>query len=227
MPTRSTSSLRRLFHRWSRAALVLAFLAVSLGTVGAAAADSTGRKSPVAKKTILVMGDSLSAGYGIAPSEGWVSLLAERVKKDGVRVVNASISGETTAGGVARMAQALEHAKPTHVLIQLGANDGLRGLPVDAMRANLSKMIDLAKARGAKVLLAGIRIPPNYGADYADAFFATYPTLAKEKSVELLPFLLEPIALDDAAYQPDRLHPTAAVQPKLLDHVWTKLGPML
>jgi len=180
-----------------------------------------------AKPTVLVVGDSLSAAYGLRAEDGWVALLGRHLAPRGIAVANASISGETTAGGVGRIDAELERTAPSVVVIALGANDGLRGLPLDAMRANLSRMVVAAKARGARVLLVGIRIPPNYGADYADAFHATYAALAREHRVALLPFLLEPIAGSRAGFLPDQMHPNAAAQPKLLAHVLPALEPLL
>lgn len=180
-------------------------------------------------RTILVMGDSLSAAYGLAPNQGWVSLIADRIGQTtrGWRIVNASISGETTAGGAARIAAELQRHKPAVVVIALGANDGLRGLPLAQTRANLEKMIKAAQAGKAKVLMVGMRMPPNYGPDYTRGFEQNFSGLAKQYNTALLPFLLEPIALDRSAYQADNLHPVASAQPKLRDHVWKALAPLL
>ena len=180
-----------------------------------------------AKSTVLVVGDSLSAAYGLAPEQGWVALLGEQLAKRGVEVANASISGETSAGGAARIEAELARTKPSVVVIALGANDGLRGLPPAAMRDNLDTMIDRSKRAGARVLLVGMRIPPNYGRDYTDAFEGVYRELAKRHEVALLPFLLEPIAAGREYFLPDQLHPSAAAQPKLLAHVWAALEPLL
>lgn len=179
--------------------------------------------------TVLVMGDSLSAGYGMPASQGWVALLDERLEKQhpGWDVVNASISGETTAGGRARIVDALARHRPQVVVVALGANDGLRGLPTAQAATNLAYMIGAAHGAGAKVLLVGMQMPPNLGAAYADAFAGNYSTLASRFDVALLPFLLEPIALDREAFQADNLHPVAAAQPRLLDHVWAALEPLL
>lgn len=184
---------------------------------------------PVAQHVVLVMGDSLSAGYGLAASEGWVSLLATKVaqEKPGWGVVNASVSGETTAGGAARIADELARNRPDVVAIELGANDGLRGLPLEQTRANLEAMIAAAHAANAKVLLIGMRLPPNYGPDYTRDFETLFADLAKRQQVAFLPFLLEPVAADDTAFQADRLHPNAGAQPKLRDHVWAALEPLL
>lgn len=178
---------------------------------------------------ILVFGDSLSAGYGIALEQSWPSLLGERLRREKfpLTVVNASISGETTAGGRGRLPALLDRERPRVVILALGANDGLRGLPPQAMRANLDAMIAAAQSAGARVMLAGMQLPPNYGPDYTQRFAAVFRELAQQRKVALLPFLLEPIALDDTAFQPDHLHPTAAAQPKIRDHVWTTLQPLL
>jgi len=183
----------------------------------------------LAAETILVFGDSLSAGFGIAVKQSWPSLLAERLQAENLphTVVNASISGETTAGGRSRLPATLKQHRPTIVILALGANDGLRGLPLAEVRANLTQMVQAAKAAGARVMLAGMRLPPNYGADYTRDFNALFAAVAKQEKAALLPFLLEPIAADDAAFQPDRLHPTADAQPKILDHVWQSLKPLL
>ncbi|WP_242006822.1 arylesterase [Aerolutibacter ruishenii] len=175
------------------------------------------------------MGDSLSAGYGMAASQGWVALTANRLaqQKPGWRVVNASISGETSAGGAARIQTELKRTRPAVVVIALGANDGLRGLPLEQTRDNLDRMIRAAEGAKARVLLVGMRMPPNLGKAYTEGFSANYAALAKIHGVELLPFLLEPIALDRNAYQADNLHPTAAAQPKLRDHVWKALAPLV
>jgi acyl-CoA thioesterase-1 len=179
--------------------------------------------------TVLVMGDSLSAGYGMAASQGWVALAAAKLAAGhpGWRMVNASISGETTAGGAARIGGELARVRPDVVVIALGANDGLRGLPLSQTRANLSRMVGEAKAAGAQVLLVGMRMPPNLGAAYTEGFADNFRAVAEEHDVPLLPFLLEPVANERAAFQDDNLHPTAAVQPRLRDHVWASLEPLL
>lgn len=200
-------------------------LALLLAAVPLRAADGTA----TANRGILVMGDSLSAAYGLAAEQGWVHLLGERLARQAPawRVVNASISGETTAGGASRIDAALAQHDPDLVVIELGANDALRGLPIEHAAANLTRMIEAAKARGAAVLLVGIRIPPNYGPDYAEALRRMYADLAQAHGTALLPFLLEPIAAERDAFLPDNLHPTAAAQPRLLEHVWTALEPLL
>ena len=182
-----------------------------------------------AQKTLLVMGDSLSAAYNLPSQQGWVALTADRMKiaYPQWHVVNASISGETTAGGLSRLPAALKQHKPSLVIIELGANDGLRGLPLEQSRSNLRNMIRLAKAQHAKVLLIGIQMPPNYGKTYTQGFSAIYRDLAKLENTALLPFLLEPIALNRNYFLPDQLHPNAAGQIKLRDHVWPILKPLL
>lgn len=182
-----------------------------------------------AAEKILVLGDSLSAGYGIAIGQSWPALLEARLQQEKFpqTVVNASISGETTAGGKSRIGTLLEQHQPQWVILALGANDGLRGLPLDAMRANLDATIAASRAAGARVLLIGMQLPPNYGPDYTRRFQAVFADAARAHKIALLPFLLEPVALDDSAFQPDHLHPTAAAQPKILEHVWQALKPLL
>jgi acyl-CoA thioesterase-1 len=179
---------------------------------------------------ILVFGDSISAGYGLARVEqGWVALLQTRLKEQeyGYQVVNASVSGETTAGGLARLPRALSLHHPGIVVLELGGNDGLRALPVAQMRLNLARMVDLAAAAGAKVLLLGIRMPPNYGPEYTEQFRLCYSDLARDKKLPLVPFLLKDIALEPTLMQADGIHPNALGQPRLLDNVWPTLAPLL
>jgi acyl-CoA thioesterase-1 len=182
-----------------------------------------------AQKTILVLGDSLSAAYGIAQAHGWVALLGERLKLERLDyiVANASVSGDTTAGGRSRLGAALEHNRPAIVILELGANDGLRGLPVAQMKANLDTMIGESRKAGAHVVLVAMRMPPNYGPDYTDAFAATYYELAKSRGTALVPFFLEDLVYKPELFQADRLHPTEAAQPLLLERVWTALRPLL
>ena len=182
----------------------------------------------LAAKTILVMGDSLSAGYGIRPDQAWPSLLGARLaeKRLDYSVANLSISGETTAGGRSRLGQALITHKPAVVVIALGANDGLRGLPLTQMRDNLNAMVDASRAVGAKILLAGMRLPPNYG-PYASDFFGSFKSIAQSKKTPLIDFLLEPLGARQDLFQPDNLHPLAEAQPLILDHVWPALAPLL
>ena len=185
--------------------------------------------APPQARTVLVMGDSLSAGYGMAAHEGWVSRLGERLARDrpGWQVVNASISGETTAGGASRIVGEVLRHRPDVVVIALGANDGLRGLPLREARRNLARMIGASRHVGAKVLLVGMRMPPNLGEDYTRGFERNYRDLAELFDTGLLPFLLEPIALDRNAFQDDNLHPTVEAQDKLLEHVWPALLPLI
>ncbi len=205
-------------------------LAAWLGCMPLALAAAPALPTPKAHSTtLLVMGDSLSASYGLRPAQGWVALTAARMSTSHPRwrVVNASVSGETTAGGSARIEAELVRSRPALVLIELGANDGLRGLPPPQTRANLARIIEASQRAGARVLLVGMRLPPNYGRDYTTAFADNYAALSRQYKVPLLPFLLAPIALDRTAYLPDNLHPNAASQPKLRDHVWTALAPLL
>jgi acyl-CoA thioesterase-1 len=179
--------------------------------------------------TILVYGDSLSAAYSMPREQGWVALLQERLRKKGFphRVVNASISGETTSGGLARLASTLEQHEPDIVLLELGANDGLRGLPLASMQRNLRSMIEASQAADASVVLLGILIPPNYGPRYTRQFAASYIELADRYDLPLLPFLLEGIAGKPELTLDDGLHPNADAQEKILDNVWQTLQPML
>lgn len=182
-----------------------------------------------AASTVMVFGDSLSAAYGLASGEGWVSLLAARISRERLpwRVVNASVSGETTAGGLSRLPADLARHHPSVVVIELGANDALRGQPVSEIRANLERMIRIVRKAHAQPVLVGIMIPPNYGIDYAAGFRGVYPAIAKEDKVALVPFLLAGVADHPELFQADQLHPTAAAQPALLDNVWRTLGPLL
>jgi acyl-CoA thioesterase I len=184
-----------------------------------------GQSAPV----VLVFGDSLSAGYGIHVDQGWVSLLARKISQlgYGFKVINASVSGETTAGGLGRLPHALEVQQPRILILELGANDGLRSLPLDSTRDNLDKMIALARARGITVLLLGMRMPPNYGERYTSGFQNMYTDLAQAHKLLLVPFLLDRVALDPGLMQADGLHPNERGQPLLLDNVWPKLEPLL
>jgi acyl-CoA thioesterase I len=178
---------------------------------------------------ILVFGDSLSAGYGIRVEQGWVSLLARKIAQlgYGFRVINASVSGETTAGGLGRLPHALDAQRPAVLILELGANDGLRSLPLADSRDNLDRMLTLARARGVTVLLVGMRMPPNYGERYTSGFQNMYSDLARAHKVSLLPFLLDQVALNAALMQADGLHPNEQGQPLLLDNVWPSLEPLL
>jgi acyl-CoA thioesterase-1 len=178
---------------------------------------------------ILVFGDSLSAGYGLPQGAGWVDLLQRRLTDRSLdyRVVNASISGETTLGGRNRLAGALREHRPKVVILALGANDGLRGQSIDAMRENLNAMVRASRATGAKVLLVGMRIPPNYGSQYSQKFRAVYSDVAAGMKIPLVPFLLEGFADRRELFQADGIHPTAQAQPLMLDTVWHGLEPLL
>lgn len=180
-------------------------------------------------RTILVFGDSLSAGYGIRPEQGWVALLTLRLQTQGYgyQIVNASVSGETSDGGLERLPRALQLHQPELVILELGANDGLRGLPIAPAHDNLAQMIRLSQSAGARVLLLGIRIPPNYGPRYTNEFERMYPDLAAQYHLPLVPFLLQPIALDPAHMQADGVHPNASGEPFVLDTVWPYLKPLL
>lgn len=208
---------------------VLMAAVLALATGGAQAGTGRMPSQMQGSKTVLVMGDSLSAAYGMAAGKGWVSLLDARMRRThpGWSMVNASVSGETTAGGLSRLPRQLQRVKPAVVVIELGANDGLRGLPLDRMRVNLDRMIRLSKASGAKVLLVGMRMPPNLGRAYTEGFANTYTQVAKQHRVALLPFFLEPVMLDRGAFQRDNLHPTEAAQAKLANHVWPALQPLV
>ncbi len=179
---------------------------------------------------ILVFGDSISAGYGLARLEqGWVGMLRAKLKDEGYgyQVVNASVTGETTAGGLARLPRALALHHPRVVILELGGNDGLRALPIDQMRSNLGKMVDLTVDSGAQVLVLGMRIPPNYGPEFTEKFFAVFADVARDKKAPLVPFLLNDIALSPNLMQADGVHPNELGQPKLLDNVWPRLRPLL
>lgn len=200
----------------------------SMVTAGALALVVVALPQAVAEErpTLLVMGDSLSAAYGLEQDQGWVSLLERRLAEQAV-VVNSSISGETSGGGAERFAEILKSREPAIVLLELGGNDGLRGLPPTQMRANLAGMIEQSQALDAEVLLLGIDIPPNYGQAYRDAFTSVYHSLAEEYDVALVPFLLEGVALNRELMQSDGIHPTADAQPIILDNVWPALAPLL
>jgi acyl-CoA thioesterase-1 len=182
-----------------------------------------------AAPNILVFGDSLSASYGIAEKRGWVSLLGERLKRERLdySVVNASISGETTAGGVGRLPRMLQMHRPAVVVLELGGNDGLRGLSVAAMKKNLAEMIGMAQKAGAKVLLVGTRMPPNYGPEYTQSFEASFGELAKAHRVAVLPYFFDGFGEKQELFQPDRIHPTEKAQALLLENVWRALKPLL
>ena len=179
--------------------------------------------------TILVFGDSLSAGYGLPQERSWPSLLEKRLRDDNLdyRVANASISGETTAGGVTRIEGALRTHRPDIVVLELGANDGLRGQSVEVMRRNLEAMIDASRRAKAQVLLVGMRLPPNYGTAYTEKFQQAYGELARSKKIAFVPFLFEGFAEETRYFQPDRVHPTSEAQALMLETVWKGLRPLL
>ncbi|WP_317928671.1 arylesterase [Halioxenophilus sp. WMMB6] len=180
-------------------------------------------------ETWLVLGDSLSAGYGINVNKGWVALLSSRLQKQGkaIRVINGSVSGNTTGDGLARLPQLLATYTPTLVIIELGGNDGLRGHPLKIMRNNLQQIIDLSRQHGAEVFLVGIEIPPNYGERYTQMFRQTFQQVAASREVSYLPFLLDGIAITPEMMQDDGIHPTTEAQPMILDNLWPHLNPWL
>ena len=182
-----------------------------------------------APKTVLVVGDSLSAEYGLTRGSGWVALLEQRLKaqKIDARIVNASISGETTSGGRTRLPALLQQHKPNLVVLELGANDGLRGLPVPAAEDNLRTMIALAQKNQAKVLLVGMRMPPNYGRAYTERFAGMYKELSSQLKVPLVPFMLDGVAQEPANFQADRLHPLATAHPTILNNIWPQFAPLI
>lgn len=207
---------------------------IVLGAVLGSTGLSTGAfaQAAGAKPVILVVGDSLSAEYGLKRGEGWVPLLEKRLadQKIAATVVNASISGDTTSGGRARLSGLLKQHQPTHVVLELGGNDALRGLPIQNTEDNLTQMTKAAQAAGAKVLIVGIQVPPNYGSDYLKRFEAIFQKVAMATKAAVVPFLLRGVADGpDAAslFQPDRIHPVAAAQPRMLDNVWPELKKLL
>lgn len=193
------------------------------------ARPTAAKPAATAAPAVLVLGDSLSAEYGIARGTGWVSLLQDRLHKERLdySVVNASISGETTSGGKTRLPDLLARHKPAVVVVELGANDALRGLSLQSTETNLRGMLTAARQAGAGVVLVGMRIPPNYGPDYTERFFALYSKLASEYRVSLVPFFLDKVITRPEWFQDDRIHPTSAAQATLLDNVWPQLQPLL
>jgi len=210
------TGFKRWTTRWTMAVVAL----------GALAASGFAHSAP---KTVLVLGDSLSAEYGIARGSGWVALLEQKLEAAGIAatVANASISGETTSGGRTRLPALLRQYHPAVVVIELGANDGLRGLPVAAATDNLAAMVQAAKDEGAKVLLVGMRLPPNYGRAYTDRFAAMVPALAQRYKVGVVPFMFEGVPLEPSNFQADRLHPLARAHPAILNNIWPQLAPLL
>jgi acyl-CoA thioesterase-1 len=185
--------------------------------------------SATAQPTLLVVGDSISAGYGIDAEQGWVALLQKKLQTERLnyQVVNASISGDTSAGGLARIDKALAQAKPQWVLLELGANDGLRGLSPKEMKSNLSQIIQHSQKAGAKVALLAMKMPPNYGKRYIEMFYQVYPELAAELKITLVPFILEDVALKKELMQADGLHPNAQGQPVIMEKIWQVLKKLL
>jgi acyl-CoA thioesterase-1 len=236
-----TSFLRaqRRLTLFRLASLPLAGTATLIGLAGGApaarasatagGASSRADALPMARPTLLVLGDSLSAEYGLRRGSGWVAMLAERLAshKPPWATFNASISGETTAGGATRLPALLAEHRPRVVLIELGGNDALRGLDLAATSRNLEAMVAAAQAAGARVLLAGMKVPPNYGRAYTERFEQIFPTLARARGCALLPFLLEGVAERLEFFQADRIHPTEAAQPRILANVWPVLAPLL
>ena len=217
-------SARRIARRAALGRLLALGLAGLLPSGAARAAAS-----PAADATLLVVGDSLSAGYGLETGAGWVDLLRQRLQQRKARwqVVNASISGDTTAGGLARLPALLARDRPGVVVIELGGNDALRGLSLADTRANLERMVALCKRDHARVLLVGMQIPPNYGPAYTARFAAIFPEVAKAQKVALVPFLLDGVVAHPDWFQSDNIHPTARAQPVMLDTIWPRLAPLL
>ena len=211
--------------RLARRALVLFAIACTVRANPPAAAGA----APASTPNVVVLGDSISAGYGLPAGSGWVVLLGEKLRQTGYgyRVVNASVSGETTAGARARLAHVLDLHRPAVVLVELGGNDGLRGLPIAQTRDNLDAIVAKVQDSGAVAIIIGMRMPSNYGPLYTQQFAALYGEVARARHAPLVPFLLAAIADEDANFQPDRIHPVAAVQPQLLGTVWPVLEPVL
>jgi len=231
------ASLRTTTRRaWLADCSLLVLLAGLQGHGGARAQGTAAAKAaPAAARrpaTLLVVGDSLSAEYGLKRGSGWVALLEAKLARDGIaaQVVNASISGDTSSGGRSRLPALLRQHAPSHVVLELGGNDALRGLPLAMTRDNLAAMARAAKGAGAKVLIAGMQVPPNYGRKYGDEFAALYGAVAQQEGAALVPFLLEGVANApnaEALFQPDRIHPNEGAQATLLANVWPVLAPLL
>jgi acyl-CoA thioesterase-1 len=224
--------MERLKVDWTpRATLALLALVVCALAAPAHAADSMANTAVTAasKPSIVVLGDSISAEYGLPRDTGWVALLRTKLAQErfDYSVANSSISGDTTSGGLARLPAALNRLKPKLVIVELGANDALRGVPLATTEANLRTIIDKSQAINAKVLLVGMYVPPNYGPDYSQKFHGVYEKLAKEKHVPLVPFLLAGIENKPEMFQADQIHPTPQAQPLLLNNVWPILKPLL
>jgi acyl-CoA thioesterase I len=202
------------------------FKKFALGCLLALGAAASAYSAP---KTVLVLGDSLSAEYGLNRGSGWVALLEDKARSEklGMHIVNASISGETTSGGRNRLPALLAQVRPHIVVIELGANDGLRGLPLKAADDNLRSMIAMSQQSNARVLLVGMRLPPNFGRDYTDRFYGMYKLIAKQTRSTLVPFMLEGVADKPALFQPDRLHPAAEAHPIILANIWPQLSNLV
>jgi acyl-CoA thioesterase I len=223
------SDMRLLGSRLTRRALLLH---CSLPGVLAASLRDAQAQGSARRGLVLVVGDSLSAEYGLERGSGWVALLQQRLVRDkfAVELINASISGDTTSGGRSRLPALLDQHKPGVVIIELGGNDALRGLPLSMTQANLGAMVQAAKSAGARVLIVGMQVPPNYGQKYGQDFAALFGAVAKAEGAALVPFLLQGVADGsdaDAMFQADRIHPRAAAQPRMLDNVWPVLKPLL
>jgi acyl-CoA thioesterase-1 len=229
---RASAFFQRERGRTDRCFLRFALASLFVSTLLGPAPSSLVHANDVAaaaKPVILVVGDSLSAGYGVPIDGTWVALLQRRLTAQGYgyRVVNASVSGETTGGARARLPRALELHKPAVVILELGGNDGLRGLPLRQVRDNFEFMISQSRDAGARVVLVGMRMPPNYGPDYAGRFHELYRELAEQHAAPLVDFFLEGVALDEELMQPDGIHPTSAAQPRLLDNLWPALQQVI
>jgi acyl-CoA thioesterase-1 len=226
----------KLLKRRTVASLLLPLMVAGAGMQAASLhaetvrpANGAAAQAHSASKNLLVLGDSLSAEYGLTRGTGWVPLLEQRIRTAHIDapIINASISGETTSGGMARLKALLEKHHPGIVLVELGANDALRGLSLNATESNLREIVDMARKSGARVVLLGMQIPPNYGGDYTRRFTGIYPKLAKETGATLVPFFLEGLQTRPDLFQADRIHPVASAQPLLLDNVWPHLSPLL
>lgn len=220
--------MRRNFLIRSVGSLGIALCAVALNATALGAVSSTKSKADP-RPVLLVLGDSLSAEYGLQRGSGWVALLANRLQQSGSNytVVNASISGDTTSGGRTRLPALLKQHRPTIVIIELGGNDGLRGLPVARMKDNLAAMVRAGQSAGAQVIVAGIRIPPNYGRNYTEGFYGAFADVAKQSNAALVPFILEGFTDSPDFFQADRIHPSAQAQARILLTVWPVLEPLL
>ena len=213
----------------TRGLLAILFVVLTHSATQGAHASAAHTAAASAAQAIVVLGDSISAGYGIQRDQGWVNLLRQTLveREDPWVAVNASISGETTGGGRARLAGVMAEHEPEIVIIELGGNDGLRGYPIAKIRANLTAMVDMVQRAGATPLIVSMRIPPNYGIRYTTAFDGVFAEVAEETGAQLVPFILNEVALEDGLMQEDGIHPTAAAQPLLLDVIWTHLQPLL